>query len=182
MRAESQTKSPAIWVLPVPTPDGEFAAHYSNCGLCALDFPARKPPASGVKASGPPPGPDLHAWHQATVAAVAAVLQGRSPAQLPPLDLSRGTDFQRSVWKSLQAIPPGRTRSYGEIAGQLGRPKAVRAVGGACGANPIPVLIPCHRVLAANQRLGGFSGGLPWKQKLLSREGTPLPPPAAPRP
>lgn len=67
-------------------------------------------------------------------------------------------------------IKLGETQSYGEIATSLGNPKAVRAVGGACGANPIPLLIPCHRVLAANHKIGGFSGGLEWKRKLLARE------------
>lgn len=74
----------------------------------------------------------------------------------------------------MKKIKPGNTRSYGEIARSIGKPKAVRAVGGACGANPIPVLIPCHRVLAANRKIGGFSGGLEWKEKLLTREGVNL--------
>ena len=65
----------------------------------------------------------------------------------------------------------GKTKSYGEIAQAIGKPKAVRAVGSACGANPIPVLVPCHRVLAANHKLGGFSGGLTRKRSLLAREG-----------
>ena len=68
-------------------------------------------------------------------------------------------------------ISTGKTKSYGEIASAIGKPKAVRAVGGACGANPVPVLVPCHRVLAANKKLGGFSGGLDWKRSLLAREG-----------
>ena len=71
----------------------------------------------------------------------------------------------------MRKISMGQTKSYGEIARAIGRPKAVRAVGGACGANPIPVLIPCHRVLAANKKLGGFSGGLDRKRDLLKREG-----------
>jgi len=71
-------------------------------------------------------------------------------------------------------IPLGKTGSYGELARAIGRPKAVRAVGGACGANPIPVLVPCHRVLAANHKLGGFSGGLDRKRELLKREGVTL--------
>ena len=74
----------------------------------------------------------------------------------------------------MRQIRTGQTRSYGEIAKEIGRPKALRAVGGACGANPIPVFVPCHRVLAANQRIGGFSGGLDWKRKLLKREGVRL--------
>ena len=71
----------------------------------------------------------------------------------------------------MRKISPGKTKSYGEIAPAIGKPKAVRAVGGACGANPVPVLVPCHRVLAANKKLGGFSGGLDWKRSLLTREG-----------
>jgi O-6-methylguanine DNA methyltransferase len=72
----------------------------------------------------------------------------------------------------MRAIPFGKTLSYQEIALSIGNPKACRAVGGACGANPIPLLIPCHRVLAAHKHLGGFSGGLDWKIKLLTREGS----------
>jgi O-6-methylguanine DNA methyltransferase len=71
----------------------------------------------------------------------------------------------------MRRISCGQTQSYGEIAKAIGKPKAVRAVGGACGANPIPVLVPCHRVLAAGGKIGGFSGGLDWKRKLLAREG-----------
>ena len=81
-----------------------------------------------------------------------------------------GTEFQKSVWNALRKISFGKTKSYGEIARAIGKPKAVRAVGGACGANPVPVLVPCHRVLAANKKLGGFSGGLDWKRKLLALE------------
>jgi len=71
----------------------------------------------------------------------------------------------------LRKIAPGQTKSYAQVARTIGRPGAVRAVGQACGANPIPVVIPCHRVLAAGGKLGGFSGGLDWKRKLLLREG-----------
>jgi O-6-methylguanine DNA methyltransferase len=102
------------------------------------------------------------------------ILTGRAVKTLPPPDLSGGTPFQQNVWRALQKIPRGKTRSYGEIARQIGKPKAVRAVGGACGANPIPIFIPCHRVLAANKKLGGYSGGLNWKRKLLAREGIAL--------
>ena len=110
-------------------------------------------------------------WHRATAAALKNILAGRSPGKFPPLDFSNGTTFQRKVWNTLRKIARGRTKSYGEIARAIGKPKAVRAVGGACGANPIPVLVPCHRVLAANGKIGGFSGGLGWKRSLLKREG-----------
>ena len=81
-----------------------------------------------------------------------------------------GTDFQKSVWRELKKIPRGQTRTYGEIAAAIGKPKAVRAVGSACGANPLPVFIPCHRAVAKNG-LGGFGSGLPWKILLLKTEG-----------
>jgi len=90
------------------------------------------------------------------------------------LDLAGATPFRRRVWAELRRIPRGATRSYGEVADELGKRRAARAVGGACGANPVPVLIPCHRVLAANGRLGGFSGGLDWKRRLLAIEGVLL--------
>ena len=87
-----------------------------------------------------------------------------------PLDLSSGTEFQRAVWRQVKRIKHGRTRSYSEIAEAIGRPRSVRAVGNAVGSNPLPLFIPCHRVLAANG-LGGFGGGLELKKKLLNLEG-----------
>jgi len=81
-----------------------------------------------------------------------------------------GTAFQRSVWRQLQAIPFGETISYGELARRVGNPKASRAVGSANGANPLPIVIPCHRVIASDGTLGGFGGGLPTKQMLLALE------------
>lgn len=94
----------------------------------------------------------------------------RKPPRRPPLDL-RGTDFQRSVWDALLRIPAGQTRSYGDVAKMIGRPRAVRAVGRACGANPVPYVVPCHRVIGSDGKLTGFSGGLPTKEALLKREG-----------
>ncbi len=88
----------------------------------------------------------------------------------PPIGTPDGTDFQRAVWNELKNIPRGQTRTYGEIAAAIGRPKAVRAVGSACGANPLPLFIPCHRIVAKNG-LGGFGSGLPWKKLLLELEG-----------
>jgi len=82
----------------------------------------------------------------------------------------QGTEFQRSVWRRLQEIPYGETISYGELARRVGNPKAARAVGSANGSNPIPIVIPCHRVIASDGTLGGFGGGLPTKQTLLGLE------------
>ncbi len=86
-----------------------------------------------------------------------------------PLALS-GTDFQRSVYEELQRIPYGTTISYAQLAERIGRPKAVRAVGAANGQNPLPIVVPCHRVIGSNGSLTGFGGGLPIKQALLKLE------------
>jgi len=87
-----------------------------------------------------------------------------------PLDF-RGTDFQKQVWAALLAIPFGETRSYARIAAEIGRPRAVRAVGAANARNPISIVAPCHRVIGANGALTGFAGGLPAKRFLLRLEG-----------
>jgi len=170
----------------VATPLGKFTARYSKNGLAELDFPAGRASSSHPRK----PGNEsrffksgivsdssrrllqakVHRWHRFTTAALKNILAGRSPQYIPPLD-PVGTEFQKSVWNALRKIPPGRTKSYGEIARAIGKPRAVRAVGGACGRNPIPVLVPCHRVLAANGKIGGFSSGLDWKRELLKREG-----------
>ena len=86
------------------------------------------------------------------------------------LRLVGGTPFQRAVWESIRSIPRGSTISYAELARRVGRPRAARAVGQAVGANPIPLLIPCHRVVGAGGGLGGFGGGLPLKRALLRQE------------
>jgi O-6-methylguanine DNA methyltransferase len=163
--------------LTISTEAGRFVARYSEKGLARLDFPAKgradpalrdpdarqRVPAATIPAK-------VRNWHKVTETALKNILAGRSPKNVPPLDLV-GTEFQKSVWNELRKIPAGKTKSYGEIARTIGKPKAVRAVGGACGANPIPVLVPCHRVLAANGKIGGFSGGLERKRELLKREG-----------
>jgi methylated-DNA-[protein]-cysteine S-methyltransferase len=87
-----------------------------------------------------------------------------------PLDL-QGTDFQKRVWHALERIPYGETRSYMQIADAISSPKAIRAVGAANGANPIPIVVPCHRVIGSNGKLVGYGGGLPLKKRLLSLEG-----------
>jgi O-6-methylguanine DNA methyltransferase len=89
-----------------------------------------------------------------------------------PLDLSRGTNFQQKVWQTLQGISYGRLRSYQWVALRVGGGQYARAVGNAVGANPMPIVIPCHRIVAQDSSLGGFSGGLPTKRKLLTLEGT----------
>ncbi len=105
------------------------------------------------------------------VAAIAAVVDDPlSEVADMALDL-RGTPFQVEVWHALEAIPAGETITYGELARRVGRPRAVRAVAQACGANPVGVIVPCHRVIGADGSLTGFSSGLARKRALLEREG-----------
>jgi O-6-methylguanine DNA methyltransferase len=154
--------------LPISTRDGEFIAHYSEKGLAELNFPVGRASPRAAKQNGVPA--KIKIWHRTTESALKKILAGKK-SKLPPLDWTGKTEFQKSVWRQMLKISTGKTKSYGEIAAAIGNPKAVRAVGGACGANPVPVLVPCHRVLAANKKLGGFSGGLDWKRSLLAREG-----------
>ncbi|MCC6964800.1 MAG: methylated-DNA--[protein]-cysteine S-methyltransferase [Nitrospira sp.] len=89
-----------------------------------------------------------------------------------PIDWSAGTSFQRKVWKAIARIPYGRVRSYQWVAMRVGGKQYARAVGMALGANPVPIVVPCHRIIAQDGSLGGFSCGLPMKRRLLSLEGT----------
>jgi len=118
-------------------------------------------------------------WREAPEPFVDAVAQLRAyfAGELTEFDLAfrpQGTPFQQSVWKALVGIPYSETTSYGAIAKAIGKPDAVRAVGAANGANPIPIVIPCHRVIGASGKLTGFGGGLDVKQKLLRLESRQL--------
>ena len=131
----------------------------------------------------------LHAWllaHYADVQVVtrratskaAALLEAYFAGDLTGIDSlpveTAGTPFQRDVWKALRTIPAGTTRSYGAVAEQIGRPKAVRAVGAANGSNPISIVLPCHRVIGTSGSLTGFGGGMERKRWLLAHEGALL--------
>ena len=100
-------------------------------------------------------------------------LEGKRTKFDLPLDL-RGTPFQIAVWSALLEIPYGETRSYQQMANAVGRPRAARAVGAANGANPVGIVVPCHRVIAADGSLHGYGGGLDLKARLLSMEGRGL--------
>jgi O-6-methylguanine DNA methyltransferase len=183
-RNTADRKAPLV-ELPIATSDGIFLAHYSERGLAELDFPNTDgliAPAGHGNAEPRKPAHPEHAtdpqriptqflrWHRTTTEALKRVLAGRAVKALPPLDWTGKTEFQQSVWREMLKLGPGQTKSYGEVAKAIGKPKAVRAVGGACGANPIPVVVPCHRILAAHQKIGGFSSGLDRKRDLLARE------------
>lgn len=101
---------------------------------------------------------------------VTDFLYGKDDCRDLSIDMTSGTPFQKSVWESLRNIPRGETRTYGEVAEAIGHPRAARAVGAACGINPVSLLVPCHRVVASGGSLGGYGWGLERKQALLDLE------------
>ena len=107
--------------------------------------------------------------HKNWVEKILKFLAGKETALNLPLDI-RGTAFQKQVWQALQKIPYGETRTYTDIAKDIGQPEAARAVGNACAANPIALIVPCHRILRQNGNLGGYRWGIDRKRKLLDRE------------
>ena len=123
--------------------------------------------------------PDMSSWpvacdhpvlHQAKIQLTDYFADRRTTFDLP-LDLSTGTGFQQEVWRALLKIPHGATRSYGALSADIGKPSAVRAVGGAVGRNPLSIIVPCHRVMGADGTLTGYAGGLERKTALLQLEG-----------
>jgi O-6-methylguanine DNA methyltransferase len=167
----------SLGALPAETSAGILIAHYSGQGLAGIDWPEKKKceaKSEKRKLNADVSLAIIKNWHKLTTDALEKILAGKPAGKLPPLDWSGKTEFQKSVWRELLKIPAGKTKSYGEVAAAIGKPKARRAVGGACGANPIPVLVPCHRILAANKKIGGFTGGLERKCDLLAREGVKL--------
>ena len=143
----------------------------SKRGVCAILFGAeavelteelkrRFPRADFVKG-----GPEVEAMLREAV----ALADAPGKAWTLPLD-ARGTAFQKAVWKTLRGIPSGTTVSYAEVARRVGRPRAVRAVGQAIGANPLAVVVPCHRVLRGDGSIGGYRWGVERKRALLERE------------
>jgi len=149
-------------MIPIETPLGRFQAVFSEGGLVRLDFPgpgegeARLAPAAG--AAGELLERELNEY-----------LEGRLRCFRGPLDL-RGTAFQREVWSHVLEIPYGTTRAYSEVARAMGRPLAARAVGAANGANPVPILVPCHRLVGASGDPTGYGGGIALKRWLLQLE------------
>ena len=156
------------WVI-VATALGPVVAGASSAGVCWLSF--GQDPAPLVAHFGHARLIEGGARITPLVSALTAAIETPSPVMRDiPLDVA-GTAFQRRVWQALRAIPCGETRSYGDLAAALGNPRASRAVGGANRANRIAVLIPCHRVVAADGTLGGYAWGVEVKAELLRREG-----------
>jgi methylated-DNA-[protein]-cysteine S-methyltransferase len=147
------------------TPLGPLTLVSTSNGLAAVRFGAAKPDVKCIA--------DENA-NRTFIRQIEEYFEGDREQFDLPLDV-QGTPFQMSVWRELQRIPYGETRSYGEIAANIGRPGAARAVGMANHDNPVAVIIPCHRVIGRNGSLTGYAGGLQLKQKLLALEQrTPL--------
>jgi len=129
-------------------------------------------PGSSPKTASEPSGEnDPHAILAQAAEQIREFLAGERTVFSLPLSI-QGTSFQVQVWEIIRSIPYGRTMSYGEIGKRLGSGNKARAVGGAAHANPLPLIIPCHRVIGAGGSLTGFAGGLPLKEKLLAMERT----------
>jgi methylated-DNA-[protein]-cysteine S-methyltransferase len=148
------------------SPVGLLSVEAGDEGVFGLSFADRGPTRGG-------PSARARGHLEAAEAALSDYFAGRAP-RLPPLDL-RGSPFQREVWAALLAIPWGEVRTYGEVARLLGRAGGARAVGGASHENPVAILVPCHRVVQAGGRLGGYGGGLPVKRWLLAHEAAHAP-------
>lgn len=143
----------------------------SPTGLCGIWFEGqRHEPSQRLHGSAAWAEADGHPLLQAATHQLQQYLRGEREGFDLPLDLSGGTPFQQEVWQALLDIGRGATRTYGDISQQLGRPRAVRAVGAAVGRNPLSVVVPCHRVLGADGSLTGYAGGLDRKAALLTLE------------
>ena len=163
---------PMIYYTTFSSPIGRIGMAATPRGLCRISLNATSPPAfqktlrrdyrcSAVRWDRH--FTDLVAW-------MRAYFSGRPVRFKAKIELKEGTPFQHKVWRSLLRIPYGQTRSYQDVARDIGHPNSFRAVGGACGNNPIALIVPCHRVINANGNLGGFTGGLRLKQLLLRIE------------
>jgi O-6-methylguanine DNA methyltransferase len=170
---EAADRKGTVTLGQLETPLGRFGAALTAAGLGRLTFPAE--PYANCEAWArrwepqARPGQNTAALND-LAEQLTAYLEGDLRTFALALDL-RGTPFQMAVWRALQQIGYGELRSYGEVAGAIGRPSAVRAVGAANGANPVPIIVPCHRVIGSNGLLTGYGGGMELKAWLLRREG-----------
>lgn len=156
------------------SPLGTVLIAATDKGLAGLWFEGQRHLPAELTGSRVWPKDPTHPLLEQTAAQISEYFAGHRLRFDLALDLERGTVFQRSVWQALQAIPPGKTVSYGEISAKMGKPAAVRAVGAAIGRNPISIIVPCHRVVGAGRALTGYAGGLERKKALLELEGALL--------
>jgi len=149
-----------MWHAYAASPIGDLLLVAADEGLLEVHFPPATPPAKSM-----PDGARL----APVIRQLDEYFAGTRTRFDVPLAM-RGTPFQIEVWRALQRIPYGETRTYAAIAREIGRPAATRAVGAANGANPIPIIVPCHRVIGSNGSLTGFGGGIDVKRRLLALE------------
>lgn len=163
---------PSIVQARVPSPLGTMALAATTQGLVGAWFTEDQrylpPQLAGPKAW---PEDAAHPVLRLASGQLAEYFAGQRSTFDVPLDLRCGTVFQQSVWQALLAIEPGQTISYGEVSRRIGKPAAVRAVGGAVGRNPVSIIVPCHRVMGSSGALTGYGGGLHRKTALLRLEG-----------
>jgi methylated-DNA-[protein]-cysteine S-methyltransferase len=150
------------YTMPMDTPVGRLVLESDGDILIGIWLPTQGRKSKGSGNDAPPVLKD-------TATQLEEYFAGERTEFDIPMELD-GTEFQRQVWRELSRIPYAETISYGELARRVGRPKGPRAVGQANGRNPIPIIVPCHRVLASNG-IGGYGGGLPMKRTLLAVEG-----------
>jgi methylated-DNA-[protein]-cysteine S-methyltransferase len=158
-----------------PTPLGDLTLVASPSGLAGAWFDQQRhlPVALAAQLAGHSviwPEQATHPILQEAVKQLTAYFAGQTSGFDLPLDLTAGSPFQQAVWQALLAIPHGRTTSYGALSASIGRPSAVRAVGGAIGRNPLSIVVPCHRVIGSTGSLTGYAGGLDRKIALLQLE------------
>ena len=150
----------------VPAQLGELIVGFTDKGISSLKFPSRR------KTDGMPQlrGQELVSGREVQ-RQLETYFSGRKMRFSLTLDLSSGTAFERKIWRILGHIPYGSTRTYADVAAAAGDPKAMRAVGQACKSNPVPIIVPCHRVVAS-KGIGSYAAGLKWKKALLKLEGS----------
>lgn len=173
---ETQSSSPVVFCATFVIADLSFDAVSTECGLARLVFSTDERVArTGWIKRWEPQARIVYDMQpfQPLIAQLEAYFAGARPTFTIPLDL-RGTAFQKEVWQALLHIPHGQVHTYGQLAEMIGRPLAVRAVGAANGANPISILVPCHRLISSQGRLISYGGGVAMKQRLLNLEGVRL--------
>jgi methylated-DNA-[protein]-cysteine S-methyltransferase len=163
---------PAAARFVVDTPLGPLRLFFSAKGLAGVAFGPEEEADTGVQgAASAAPEDILPTWREHAAQALQDYFAGKADAFASLLLDPQGTPFQMRVWRELQKIPWGTTISYKELAARAGSAQGFRAVGQANGCNPLPIIIPCHRVIAADGSLGGYSSGLERKRWLLRHEG-----------
>ncbi|SCL38791.1 methylated-DNA-[protein]-cysteine S-methyltransferase [Micromonospora pallida] len=146
------------WTV-LDTPIGDLSVAVADAAVCGVHF-------GRVESA----GPARDELSRQVVAELDAYFAGELTEFTVPLAIRRGSEFERAVWGEMTHIPYGETLTYGEVAKAVGDPGAARAVGVACNRNPVPVIVPCHRIVGAGGKLVGFGGGLPRKVHLLELE------------